>query len=268
MHLGPIGVIDSGLGGISTLRQLVTRFPTEDFLYFGDCGNAPYGSRADADIRSLALSACKRMEAKGAKALVVACNTSVAVALPALTNALSIPIIGIRPAVRRAAAIGGDGIILMLATEATAKSKGYLALHAALPNPARVKNIGCPAGIVQNVERGELSSAAYFPLLRSVLLPYDGAEVDAIVLGCTHYPFAIDAIRAYASEYLTGACAFVEGGREVCDALAETLATNGLANSTGGEITFTCSGDEARQRAIFDTLLHCPLHMDAQSVCV
>lgn len=260
MHTGPIGVIDSGLGGVSTLRQLIARFPTEDFRYFGDCGNAPYGSRSDGEILSLATRACARMEESGAKALVIACNTSVAVALPALTKALTIPVVGIRPAIQRAAALPGQGRILMLATEATAKSAGYLALHAALPDPARVVNVGCPAGIVQNVELGVLDPEAYFPLLRRVLLPYDGARFDAIVLGCTHYPFAGDAIRAYASAYFTGDCAFVEGGREVCDALSAALAEHGLQNPGGsGRVEFTCSGDASVQRETFQRLLHCKL---------
>lgn len=260
MHTGSIGVIDSGLGGVSTLRQLIARFPAENFRYFGDCGNAPYGSRSEKDIRTLALSACTRMEASGAKALVIACNTSVAVALPALTRALSIPVVGIRPAIQRAAALPGNGRILMLATEATAKSPGYLALHAALPTPSRVVNVGCPADIVRNVELGVLEPEAYFPLLDRVLLPYDGACFDAIVLGCTHYPFAGDAISAYAAKHFTGNCTLVEGGKEVCDALADAIAENDLQNPDGtGRIDFTCSGDAAMQRETFQRLLHCKL---------
>lgn len=261
MHSGPIGVLDSGLGGVSTLRQLIARFPTEDFRYFGDCANAPYGSRTDDEIRALALSACARMEQSGAKALVIACNTSVAVALPQLTKALSIPVVGIRPAIIRAAQLPGSGKVLMLATEATAKSAGYLALHASLPNPARVVNVGCPAGVVRNVEQGVLSEDAYFPLLDSVLLPYDGCTFDAIVLGCTHYPFAGDAIRAYAGMHFSGNCTFVEGGREVCDALENALDANDLRNPSGaGRIAFLASGDAVRQGETFEMLLHCPLH--------
>ncbi len=261
MHSGPIGVIDSGLGGVSTLRQLIARFPTEDFRYFGDCGNAPYGSRSDAEIRTLALDACTRMEQSGAKALVIACNTSVAVALPLLTQALSIPVIGIRPAILRAAQMPGDGKVLMLATEATAKSAGYQALYASLKNPARVISVGCPAGIVYNVEHDVQNPDAYFPLLERVLRPYDGETFDAIVLGCTHYPFAGHAIRAYADAHFQGDCTFVEGGREVCDALQQTLAARDLINPAGsGNIAFTCSGDAAKQRETFNRLLHCPLH--------
>lgn len=261
MQLDPIGVIDSGLGGVSTLRQLTARFPSENFLYFGDCGNAPYGSRPADEIRALALAACRRMEANGAKALVIACNTSVSVALDELTRSLAIPVVGIRPAVRRAAALPGEGRVLMLATEATAGSAGYRSLLCALPNPERVVSVGCPADVVRNVEAGKLTPDVYAQSLRRVLAPYDGACFDAVVLGCTHYPFAFRAIRAYADAHFTGACTFVEGGREVCDALSEALDRLGLSNPSTerGRVTFMCSGDYARQHATYRNLLACEM---------
>ena len=261
MRTDPIGVIDSGLGGVSTLRQLVMRFPREDFLYFGDCGNAPYGSRPVGEIRALALSACRRMEENGAKALVIACNTSVSVALDTLTGALSIPVVGIRPAIARAAALPGDGRVLMLATEATAASEGYHAFLNTLPNAGRVVSVGCPADVVRNVEAGELSPAAYEKHLHHVLAPYEGEIFDAIVLGCTHYPFAFTAIRTYADAHLKGACAFIEGGREVCDELEAALDRLKLRTpaKAPGQVTFTCSGDYARQFNTYQNLLACEM---------
>ncbi len=256
MDLRPIGVFDSGLGGVSTLRQAMKLLPTEDYYYYGDCANAPYGGRTEEDICALTLSAARHIASHNVKALLIACNTATAAALSALQAAFSIPVIGIQPAIAEAAAIPGNGSILMLATRATTRLPAYLELHAQLDAPERVINIGCPEDIVRNVEAGVLDIDTHMALLDTVLRPYRGAQIDSIVLGCTHYPFIQDAVKAYAAKYFSGNCAFFEGGMQAVTSLEALLTKHKYTNPSGGAITFETSGNRAKLFPVFQMLLH------------
>ena len=176
----PVAVFDSGLGGISVLRALVQRMPGEDFLYFGDSANAPYGVRPAAEVRELTQSVIARLYARGIKAAVIACNTATSAAIGTLRAAFSdIPVIGIEPALKPAAAQHRH--VLVLATPLTLREEKFAALMQRCAASAEILPLPCPE-LVEFVERGELG-------------PYAG-YVDAVVLGCTHFPFARRAIRA------------------------------------------------------------------------
>ena len=168
----PIAVFDSGLGGISVLRALVQRMPGEDFLYFGDSANAPYGVR---------------------QAAVIACNTATSAAIGPLRAAFpDIPVIGIEPALKPA--VAHHRRVLVLATPLTLREEKFAALMQQCAGCAEITPLPCPE-LVEFVERGELDSPALTAYLAQQLGPYAG-RVDAAVLGCTHFPFARRAIRA------------------------------------------------------------------------
>ena len=189
----PIAVFDSGLGGISVLRALVQRLPGEDFLYFGDSANAPYGVRPVAEVRRLTQDVIARLYDRGIKAAVIACNTATSAAIGPLRAAFpDIPVIGIEPALKPA--VAHHRRVLVLATPLTLREEKFVALMHQCAGCAEITPLPCPE-LVEFVERGELDSPALTAYLARQLGPYAG-RVDAAVLGCTHFPFARRAIRA------------------------------------------------------------------------
>ena len=263
MDKRPIGIFDSGLGGVSTLRQALHMLPKEDFLYYGDNHNAPYGSRSAEEILALSSSAVQYFIKQGVKAVLLACNTSTAVALPVLQRETSIPIVGIQPAILPAAEMPGDGIILMMATRATATHPRYLALHASLPDPDRVKNIPCSAEFVRRVEASLFDPDAYSDLLEETLAPYEGERVDGIVLGCTHYLFFQRQLAAYAERHFSGSPRFFDGGQTAAETLRQVLREHDLENSQGiGSVSFHTSGDPETYRPRFEALLNQPMQIE------
>ena len=131
----PIGIFDSGFGGISVLREAMRVLPKENFVYFSDNGNAPYGVRMEEDIRMLTLCATQKLEDLGAKAIVIACNTAFAASAEVLKAARSVPVMGVEPAILKAAETEGNGVVLMMATEATTRLPRYRALRGKLADP-------------------------------------------------------------------------------------------------------------------------------------
>lgn len=200
----PIAVFDSGLGGISVLRALVQRLPGEDFLYFGDSANAPYGVRPAEEVRRLTQDVIARLYDRGIKAAVIACNTATSAAIGPLRAAFpDIPVIGIEPALKPA--VAHHRRVLVLATPLTLREEKFAALMQQCAGCAEITPLPCPE-LVEFVERGELDSPALTAYLARQLGPYAG-RVDAAVLGCTHFPFARRAIRAA----LGGAVALYDG---------------------------------------------------------
>ena len=203
----PIGVFDSGLGGISVLRALVQQLPGEDFLYFGDSANAPYGGRSTEEIRLLTLQCCEMLLERGCKALVLACNTATSAAVTELRRRYpDTIIIGIEPALKLAVQRHPDGKILVLATEATLREKKFAALMARYEQDCEICKCPCPE-LVAFVERGELEGPALEAVLQSRLGPFLTPKPQAIVLGCTHYPFlskTISAVVGNETELLDG----------------------------------------------------------------
>ena len=233
-----IGVFDSGLGGISVLRELVKAMPQERFLYFGDSANAPYGQKPVETVRQLTLDAAEHLFSRGVKALVVACNTATAAAIDILREQHPKEIIiGIEPALKVAADRFPTGQVGVMATEVTLHEEKFL--HLAEHYPALgLHSISAP-GLVELVEAGKGESDECETLLRGILSPYAG-KLDALVLGCTHYPFA----RGVISRILGERTQLLDGGagtaRQTLHRLeaAELLSTEGdgdiqMENSLG-----------------------------------
>lgn len=186
----PIGIFDSGFGGLSIVRALIDLLPDERLVYLGDSGRYPYGPRPAAEVRSFALQIGHYLvEQADAKAVVVACNTAASVALRDLEEALPVPIIGvIEPGMRAAARATRNGRIGVIGTVGTIASGAYQSLAAELGLSEAVHCAACP-GFVEFVERGETDSDQVHVLAERLLAPLVEAGVDTLLLGCTHYPF-------------------------------------------------------------------------------
>lgn len=191
----PVGVFDSGMGGLSVLLEIRRLLPGEDILYCGDSGYAPYGERSQEAITARSLEICDFLVAQGAKAIVIACNTATAAAAPAIRVHLpQIPVIGMEPAVKPATEATRSGVVGVLATTGTLKSARFAALLDRFGRGIKVL-VRPGVGLVEAVERGERDTPALRELLRRHLDPMLAGGADAIVLGCTHYVFLRELIQ-------------------------------------------------------------------------
>ncbi|MBO7710923.1 MAG: glutamate racemase [Lachnospiraceae bacterium] len=191
----PVGVFDSGVGGISVLKEMVALLPEEDFIFYGDSAHAPYGTKDIEQIRRLTLMSVENLRQMGIKAVVIACNTATSAAITTLRERFTdMPVIGIEPAVRPAVHIGSSPNVLVMATPSTVKGEKFSHLAHELEGEAKIYPLGCP-GLMEFVERGELEGEQVDETLRRLLEPYQAVRFDAVVLGCTHYPFLRKAIR-------------------------------------------------------------------------
>jgi glutamate racemase len=255
----PIGVFDSGLGGASVLREALKALPHEDYIYYGDNLNAPYGDRDEKSITALTLKSIDALSARGCKAILVACNTATANCISTIRAQTKTPVISVEPAIKPACLGPGQGKVLMMATRATTKLKRYLALQQRMPAPERVVNVACP-GLVDRIERGRFEADAFDDLFETYLSPYAGLEVDAIVLGCTHYIFIKGAFKRAAKRYLRGACTLFDGNVGTIQQLKHILEAQQLLNHHGGgQVTFLTSGDPAVYEPLFQKLLYLDL---------
>jgi glutamate racemase len=235
----PIGVFDSGVGGLTVLREIVRRLPDESTIYLGDNGRAPYGVRPDDEVRHFSAESLDALAEHDVKAIVVACNTSTAVALPDLRRRYDLPILGvIRPGASAAALATRSRRVGVIATPATVRSHAYF-FAIKEENPAvEVYEHATPA-LVPLVEAGMLSGEAAETTVREALAPLLGerdargdfifplpasARIDTLLLGCTHYPLLRPLIQAAAGERV----AIVDSASATASALAELLSVNGL----------------------------------------
>ena len=194
----PIGVLDSGVGGISILKALVEFLPYENFIYYGDSANAPYGVKGKEEVRSLTIQNVETLLEKGCKEIVVACNTATAAAIQDLRDAYpDVPMIGLEPALKPAVLHKEHSRIVVMATPFTLKQEKFLSLKARFEEDAEIISMPCP-DLVRFVEREELYSPALLHYLRRQFEPYRDKPIDAVVLGCTHFPFARKAIQEVA----------------------------------------------------------------------
>ena len=190
----PIAVFDSGVGGISVLRELVRLMPNENYIFFGDSKNAPYGGKSLEEVRKLTECHVRHLLSEGAKAVVIACNTATSADVSILRKEYpDVPVVGIEPALKPAVQFMEHPRVLVMATPMTIREEKFQRLMARYEKDAEIYPLACP-GIVEFVERGELNSAGLKAFLYRLLKPYCEGTVDAIVLGCTHYPFVKDAI--------------------------------------------------------------------------
>jgi glutamate racemase len=190
----PIGIFDSGVGGISVLKHIHALLPHEDLIYLADSKYAPYGNKTPEEIIQRCLILADDLLQKNVKAIVVACNTATAAAIDTLRETFDIPIIGMEPAVKPAAEASKNGIIGVLATVGTLKSAQFAALLEAYGRDVKVVTQAC-MGLVECIERGELDTENTKALIRLYTAPLLAEGADTIVLGCTHYPFVKQVIQ-------------------------------------------------------------------------
>ena len=244
-----IAVIDSGVGGISVLRELVRLMPNERFLYFGDSANAPYGTKTPEQVMAMTEHTVKRLMQRGIKALVVACNTATAVAIRHLRETYpDFIIIGIEPAVKPAVQQFPQGAVGIIATPVTLRGDKLKNLIAAYPHP-NLHLIPAP-GLVELVEAGLANSPEMDAFLTTILQPYRD-KLDALVLGCTHYPFAIPAIRRVLGEKTV----LFDGGAGTARETMRRLECAGLLSQGPGEIVFENSLEDPEMIKLCERLL-------------
>ncbi len=233
----PIGVLDSGMGGLSVLGTLRRHLPQETYIYYGDTANAPYGVRPAEDILRLSRAAAQQLVGHGVKALVIACNTATGVALEALEQELSIPVIGIQPALATAQALNKPGDILVMATPATLQTTRYARLKQ--QHGKQVVDLPCP-GLMDFVEALELEGPRLEAHLSQLLQGVDTSRVETVVLGCTHYPFLAGPI----GRHFPGAVLLDDSPR-VAAALSQALGALGMLRTQGpGGVMLRSSGGQ------------------------
>jgi glutamate racemase len=220
----PIGIFDSGLGGLSVLRAVRAQLPHESLLYVADSLHAPYGSRDNAFISERTLAISQWLVAQGAKALVVACNTATAESIALARERLAVPIIGVEPGIKPAAAQSKSRVAGVLATQVTLRSERFRSL---IERYAADCHLVCQPGhgLVEAVERCDIDSPEVRALLARHIEPMLAAGADTVVLGCTHYPFLDAAIRDIVGARVT----LVDTSVAIARQLERVLDTNGLA---------------------------------------
>ncbi len=230
MNRDYIAVFDSGVGGLSVLRELIQLMPNERYLYFGDSANAPYGSRSTEEVRALTLAAAQRLMARGIKALVVACNTATSAAIEDLREKYpQLIVVGIEPALKLAVNSYPNGSIGIMATQVTLREKKFHTLCQRVGENCQLFPIPAP-GLVELVESGNADGPEMEALLEKLLGFYRG-KLDALVLGCTHYPFAERAI----ARALPGTAIF-QGGEGTAQQARRRLESQGLLYGGPGEV--------------------------------
>jgi glutamate racemase len=256
-----VGVFDSGVGGLSVLREIRAALPSEDLLYVADSGYAPYGDRPDEFIQRRATTIVRFLLDQGAKAIVVACNTATGIAIDALRTQFSLPLIAIEPAVKPAAATTKSGVVGILATTQTLSSSKFSRLLAGQNDRVRFLLQPCP-GLVEQVESGDLSSTSTRSLVERYIRPLIEQGADTLVLGCTHYPFLDPVIRDVAGP----AVSIIDPAVAVARELRRRLQTNDLLShdSRDGIERFWTSGNRDDVQAVMDLLW--TRHVDVQGM--
>ncbi len=244
-----IAVFDSGVGGISVLRHLKRLLPEERFFYFGDSANAPYGTKSREQVKELTFAAAEKLMKKGIKALVVACNTATSAAINDLRAAYpELIVIGIEPALKLAADTHPGGRIGVMATPMTLREEKFAKLMERFAESNEIFKIPAP-GLVELIESGRADSPETDELLRTLFKPYP--HLDALVLGCTHYPFAKKAI----SRVLGDGVALLDGGDGTARETRRRLEAAGLLRRGEGSVTIENSKDSPQLLALSRQLL-------------
>lgn len=226
----PIGVFDSGVGGISVLQELIRIMPNENYIYLGDSKHAPYGTKPLEVVRQLTIANAQTLLEQGAKGLVVACNTATSAAVRLMRGMYpDLPIVGIEPALKPAALQKEHPRVLVMATPMTVQQEKFRQLMARYEDKAEIYPLPCP-GLMEFIEAGDLESERLHDFLVELLAPFRDKKLDSIVLGCTHYPFARKMIRKIVGESVT----IFDGGEGTAREMRRRLAEADLLNP-GGE---------------------------------
>jgi glutamate racemase len=242
----PIGIFDSGVGGLTVARAIIDQLPNESVIYLGDTANTPYGPKSIQEVRTLALEVMDHLVDEGVKLLVIACNTASAAVLrdarERYTEGRGIPVVEvIQPAVRRAVASTRNGKVGVIGTSATINSRAYDDAFAAAVDFELV-SAACPE-FVDYVERGITSGPELIALAETYLEPVKAADVDTLVLGCTHYPLLTGALSYVMGENVS----LVSSAEETAKDVYRTLVAHNLlrTDSTKPSLRFQATGDAA-----------------------
>lgn len=246
----PIGIFDSGVGGISVLKCARLLLPHEDFVYYGDTAHAPYGTKPPEEVLHFTTNVVNELLERKVKAIVIACNTATSVAAAQLREKLTLPIIGMEPALKPASMMRRNGRVLVLATPVTLslpKFKHLMDLYGqgCIPVP-------CP-GLMDLVEAGKLAGEEITTLLQKLLKPYEREHIDAIVLGCTHYVF----LRKTVEHLFPNACV-VDGNEGTVRQLKRRLEEEGLLSlsQSHGRVELLTSGEHEKVLPLMERLLN------------
>lgn len=246
----PIGVFDSGVGGLSVLRHLHARLPHEHLLYIADNAYIPYGDKPAALVRERSFLIAEKLIGMGAKLLVVACNTATAAAIHELRAHYALPIVGMEPGVKPGVTYSRSRRVGILATEGTLRSSKFATLMERYGAGAEVFLQPCP-GLVEQIERGALDSSATRSMLERFLTPLLEKKIDTVVLGCTHYPFVQPLIETIVGAHIQ----VIDTGPAVARQVERLLNEHGIANVTNeGQVRFYTSGDSQLLLPLFATL--------------
>lgn len=249
----PIGVFDSGLGGISVLRELVAFLPNENYLYLGDSKHAPYGTKSLQEVQELTCNNIEYLIGKGAKAIVVACNTATSAAIQILReHHKDMPIIGIEPALKPAVLQKEHPNVLVMATPMTLREEKFHALMKRYENQAEIISLPCP-GLVEFVERGELEGEALEAYFKELFAPFADKKIDSAVLGCTHYPLVKNVIQKMLGDSVT----LFDGGEGTAHETYRRLKEKNLLNTTPqkGTVIFENTEGTEQKTALAKQLL-------------
>ncbi|HEX6026523.1 MAG TPA: glutamate racemase [Solirubrobacter sp.] len=258
----PVGVFDSGVGGLTVLHELLVQLPHEDFVYFADSARVPYGPRPQSEIEAFSLEVAEELLTRKIKLLVVACNSASSAALPKLRErmmqtTLGVDVLGVvQPGAVMAVAATRNGRVGYMATEATANSGAYERAIAAADPFVTVTGVACPA-LVPLIERGSPFDAEMVDAVRHYTRPLREAQVDTVILGCTHYPL----IRPLLQRMLGRNVTIVSSGEPIARQVEHVLGSRGLGNPRDGEgdYRFLTSGDPDALRASGTRFLQLPI---------
>jgi glutamate racemase len=258
----PIAVFDSGVGGLTVLHELLVQLPQEDFVYLADSARFPYGERSRAELERFSLEIAEELLGRGAKLLVVACNSATAAALPALRErmmqtTLGVDVLGVvHPGAVRAVAATRNGRVGLMATPATVASGSYAEAIAATDPFVELTSVACP-DLTAIIEGGFPFDARVVDTVRRYCEPLREAEIDTLILGCTHYPL----VRPMIQRMLGRGVEIVASGTPVALQVEHVLGARGLGTrATGeGDYRFLCTGDVDAFRALGTRFLQMPL---------
>ncbi len=222
-----IGIFDSGMGGVSVLADIIKLMPNEKYIYYGDSGNAPYGTKTPEKVRELSIDICDFFIKKGVKAIVVACNTATSAAINELRKRYNIPIIGMEPALKPAIELGLDGKIAVMATDMTLKEKKFSKLMDKYGQERDIVKLPCPK-LVELIESGVMEGEAALEGIRGCFNGINIEEISSIVLGCTHYVFLRDNIKDFVGERVC----IIDGNKGTARHLKNVLKDKNLLNDT------------------------------------
>jgi glutamate racemase len=247
----PIGVFDSGVGGLVVLQELRRLLPGEDVVYFADSAYFPYGPRPAAEIRARSETITRELLARGAKLVMVACNTATSAAITHLRATFDVPFVGMEPALKPAAERTLSGRVALLVTPGTARGQKLAALIDRYGAEVTVRTIEAP-GLAERVEAGETDDDVTRDLLSRYLAPVRDSGADVLVLGCTHYAFLRSAIEREVGDIVE----VIEPSEAVARQVKRVLSDRRLRNpgAEGGEVLYLCSGDEGAFRALREKL--------------